>query len=326
MSDRQNAVVVDGLRKRYGDEVALDGLSLTVRQGTVCGLLGPNGAGKTTAVRILATLLRLDEGYAEVGGFDVAKQANEVRYSIGFVGQNAAVDEVLSGYQNLVMFCRLFHLSRPEAQRRANELLDQFRLADARDKPVSAYSGGMKRRLDLAASMVLAPKVLFLDEPTVGLDPRARNEVWEAVREMADHGTSVLLTTQYLDEADRLASQIYVIDTGQVIAEGSPSQLKSRIGGDRIDVVVREPRDLDRAQLVLSRLTSAAPKINIDDRCISIQVSNPAGALQDVVRLFDADGIGLDDLAMRRPTLDDAFLQLTGRRSSRVELSQEVPA
>ncbi|RBI96316.1 daunorubicin/doxorubicin resistance ABC transporter ATP-binding protein DrrA, partial [Micromonospora provocatoris] len=236
----EHAIVAEGLRKRYGDRAALDGFDLRVPPGTVCGLLGPNGAGKTTAVRILATLLRFDAGRAEVAGYDVAGQADRVRHRIGLVGQHPAVDEALSGRENLVIFGRLFHLDRAGARRRATELLDRFGLADAADRPVRTYSGGMRRRLDLAAGMILAPSVLFLDEPTTALDPRGRNEVWEAVRDLVRAGTTVLLTTQYLDEADQLADRVCVLDAGRVIAEGSPDALKSRLGGDRIELVVRD--------------------------------------------------------------------------------------
>jgi ABC-2 type transport system ATP-binding protein len=229
------AIFTQGLRKRYGDVTALDGVDLAVPAGTVCGLLGPNGAGKTTAVRILATLLRPDGGRAEVAGLDVLHQARQVKRRIGLVGQHPAVEEALSGKQNLELFGRLQHLGRAAAARRADELLDQFGLADTGRKPVSAYSGGMRRRLDLAVGLIVTPDVLFLDEPTTGLDPRGRNEVWSAVRSLAAGGTTVLLTTQYLDEADRLAGQIVVLDGGRVIADGTPDELKAAVGGDRVE-------------------------------------------------------------------------------------------
>ncbi len=247
------AVRTEGLAKRYGKTTALDGVDLEVRAGSVVGLLGPNGAGKTTAVRILATLLRPDGGRAEVAGLDVVRQASQVRRRIGLVGQNAAVDEILSGRQNLVMFGRLYHLGRRQAQLRADELLEHFSLADTGSKPVKQYSGGMRRRLDLAASLILAPSVLFADEPTTGLDPRGRNEVWGSIRALVRDGTTVVLTTQYLDEADQLADQICVIDSGRLIAEGSPDRLKSQIGGDRIDVIIRDPDQLAAAASVVSR-------------------------------------------------------------------------
>ncbi|MGA6166245.1 ATP-binding cassette domain-containing protein [Amycolatopsis magusensis] len=314
MSIQEVAVEADGLRKRYGDKRALDGFDLRVPRGSVCGLLGPNGAGKTTSVRILATLVRLDEGRARVGGFDVATEPHRVRRAIGLVGQHAAVDEVLSGYQNLVMFARLHHLEKRAARQRATELLGRFGLADTGNKPVKAYSGGMRRRLDLAASMILAPAVLFLDEPTVGLDPRGRNEVWEAVRELVADGTTVLLTTQYLDEADQLADRIAVIDHGRVIAEGSPAELKSRIGGDRIDVVPHDAADLAKAAEALKRVVGGEPDVDGDTRRISVRVAGHAAALPGVVRALDDAGVRLDDLALRLPTLDEVFLHLTEAR------------
>ncbi|RFU38913.1 ATP-binding cassette domain-containing protein, partial [Actinomadura logoneensis] len=254
------AVLARSLSKRYGDTAALDGLYLAVRAGTVHGLLGPNGAGKSTTVRILATLTRPDGGSARVAGHDVAREPARVRARIGLVGQHTAVDEVLTGRRNLVMFGRLAHLSRRAARARADELLESFGLADAGDRPAGTYSGGMRRRLDLAAGMLLAPDVLFLDEPTTGLDPRARAEVWRAVRGLAGGGTTVLLTTQYLEEADRLADEVSVIDRGRVIASGTPEGLKSELGGDRMDVVVADPGDLPAAAAAVERVTGARPE------------------------------------------------------------------
>ena len=323
MSSREFSVTAEGVRKRYGDQWALDGFDLAVRPGTVHGLLGPNGAGKTTAVRVLATLTRLDEGSARVAGHDVSTEAAAVRSRIGLVGQNAAVDEVLSGEQNLTMFGRLFHLSPRDSRRRAAELLARFGLDEAGRKPVRSYSGGMRRRLDLAASMILAPAVLFLDEPTVGLDPRGRNEVWQAVRTLVSQGTTVLLTTQYLDEADQLASRISVMDHGRVIAEGSPEELKSRIGGDRIDVVLHDARDLGTAVRSLAPLAVAEPAVDEDARLVSVRVADPARALQDVVRTLDDARVPVDDLTLRRPTLDEAFLHLTGAPADAPK--EEVP-
>jgi ABC-2 type transport system ATP-binding protein len=305
------AIRAEGLHKRYGATTALNGFDLAVQAGSVCGLLGPNGAGKTTAVRILSTLLQFDSGRAEVAGFDVLHQATQVRYSIGLVGQHAAVDELLSGRQNLVMFGRLYHLSAAAARRRASELLDQFRLADAADKPVQQFSGGMRRRLDLAASLILSPPVLFLDEPTTGLDPRSRNEVWDAVRALVATGTTVLLTTQYLEEADQLASTICVINDGRVVAEGTPDQLKSTIGGDRIDVVLRHADALPAAAEIIGRVAGAQPEIMADTRRVSAPVQDRIATLTALVRAFDDQGIALDDIALRRPTLDEVFLQLT---------------
>ena len=341
MSSSGSAVLAEGLRKRYRDKrrrgggtAALDGFDLAVPAGTVCGLLGPNGAGKTTALRILATLLRFDGGRAEVAGLDVVRQAAQVRYRIGFVGQHAAVDEILSGRQNLVMFGRLFHLGARAARERADALLAQFGLADTGGKPVRQYSGGMRRRLDLAAGLILAPRVLFLDEPTTGLDPRGRNEVWEAIRALAAGGTTVLLTTQYLDEADQLAGAIAVIDAGRVIAAGTPDQLKSTIGGDRIDVVVHGAGELPAATAVVARVAGVAPDVDPDTRRVSAPVRSRTGALTDLVRALDGAGITPEDVALRRPTLDEVFLRLTGRRSGQPagspeperRVTEEVPA
>ncbi len=305
-------IVTEGLRKRYGDKVALDGVDLTVAAGTVCGLLGPNGAGKTTAVRILTTLLRPDEGRAEVAGFDVRREPHRVRENIGLVGQNAAVDELLSGRQNLELFGRLYHLGAAAARQRATELLDQFGLADTGNKAAKQYSGGMRRRLDLAASLILAPPVLFLDEPTTGLDPRGRAEVWEAVRGLVKQGTTVLLTTQYLDEVDQLADQISVIDNGRVIAEGSPTALKSKLGGDRLDVVLHDAAELDRAVAVVRTVAGTEPEVDRDRRRISVTVTDPLAALGETARALKEEGLGVEDVGLRRPTLDEVFLSLTG--------------
>ncbi|MGH8929635.1 MAG: ATP-binding cassette domain-containing protein [Egibacteraceae bacterium] len=317
------AVVAEGLCKRFGETRALDGFDIAVPAGRVCGLLGPNGAGKTTAVRILTTLLRLDGGRAEVAGFDVARQPAQVRGRIGLLGQQAAVDEVLSGQQNLVMFGRLFHLRRVVARRRAGELLEQFGLSDAADKPVKQYSGGMRRRLDLAASLILAPRVLFLDEPTTGLDPRGRNEVWEAVRSLVAGGTTVLLTTQYLDEADQLADEICVIDAGRVIADGTPDQLKARIGGDRIDVVLHSLGDLASAAAVVGRVAGADAEVEPDARRVSAPVRDRMAALSEVVRALDSADLVVEDVALRRPTLDEVFLHLTGHTGRHAEKAGE---
>ncbi|WP_435107268.1 ATP-binding cassette domain-containing protein [Nocardiopsis synnemataformans] len=317
MNTTGGAITARGLGKRYGNSWALRGFDLAVPAGSVCGLLGPNGAGKTTAVRVLATLLRADEGTARVAGYDVASQGDAVRRSIGLVGQNAAVDEVLSGRQNLEMFGRLYHLGARRAAARADELLERFRLADTGRKPVSAYSGGMRRRLDLAASMILSPPVLFLDEPTVGLDPRGRNEVWNAVRALVAGDTTVLLTTQYLEEADQLADRISVVDSGRVVAEGTPEELKSRLGGDRLDVVLHEAAALDGAAALIGRVTGERPEIEADARRIGVGVRNRVAALTEVVRALEEEGIAVEDVALRRPTLDEVFLHLTGGHEGR---------
>ena len=327
-TEKAVAVHAEGLRKRFGDTEALVGVDLAVPEGGVCGLLGPNGAGKTTTVRILTTLLRFDSGSATVAGADVRREPARVRSLMGLVGQSTAVDEVLSGRQNLTMFGRLYHLDRRTAQRRADELLDQFALDHAGDKPVREYSGGMRRRLDLAASLILAPPVLFLDEPTTGLDPRGRNEVWQSIRELVASGTAVLLTTQYLEEADQLADQISVIDRGRVIADGSPTELKSRLGGDHIDVVVRDAGQLAAAAEIVGRVATAEVERDPDRRLVSAPVSAPASvpagesngaparepmaALTDVVRALADAHIAAEDIALRRPTLDEVFLHLTG--------------
>jgi ABC-2 type transport system ATP-binding protein len=316
-------IITEGLRKRYGDKAALDGVDLTVEAGTVCGLLGPNGAGKTTAVRILTTLLRADGGRASVAGFDVAREPDRVRASIGLVGQHAAVDEALSARQNLELFGRLYHLSRAAARSRATELLDRFALSDTGSKAVARFSGGMRRRLDLAASLILAPRVLFLDEPTTGLDPRGRAEVWAAVRALVAEGTTVLLTTQYLDEADQLADRISVLDEGRVIAAGTPAALKADLGGDRLDVVLHDAADLDPAAATLARVAGAAAETDPDARRISAPVTDPVGALTDAAHALRESGVAVEDIALRRPTLDEVFLHLTGHRAAETE---EVPA
>jgi ABC-2 type transport system ATP-binding protein len=314
VSSSTAAVYAAGMRKRYGDTQALDGVDLAVPPGTVCGLLGPNGAGKTTAVRILATLTRLDGGRAEVAGFDVAREPRQVRRRIGFTGQFAAVDEILTGRQNLTMFGRLFHLDGRAAAVRADELLTRFALSEAADKQAKHYSGGMRRRLDLAASMILAPQVLFLDEPTTGLDPRGRNEVWESVRSLVAGGTTVLLTTQYLDEADQLADRIAVIDHGRVIADDTPGRLKSAIGGDHLDIVLHDAADLPAAARILARVSGAEPETDPENRRVHAPVADRVAALTDVVRTLHDEGVGVADIGLRRPTLDEVFLRLTGHR------------
>ena len=309
-----SAIACEGLCKRFGETTALGGLDLAVPEGAVYGLLGPNGAGKTTAVRVLATLLRPDSGHARVAGFDVARQAAQVRARIGLAGQNAAVDEILSGRQNLVMFGRLCHLPISAARRRADELLGQFALTEAGGKPVRQYSGGMRRRLDLAASFIVTPRVLFLDEPTTGLDPHGRNEVWQTIRTLAGGGTTVLLTTQYLDEADQLADAIAVIAAGRVIAEGTPDELKSLAGGDRIHVVLRAAGDLVPAARLLQARLRTDVRLDQDSRKLSVPVTDRLAALTKIIRSLQEEGITAEDIAVRRPTLDEAFLHLTGQQ------------
>ncbi len=315
MTDGRPAVLAEGLEKSYGKTRALDGLDLRAEEGTVLGLLGPNGAGKTTAVRIFTTLLKPDAGYAEVAGLDVAKRAGELRSHIGLTGQYAAVDEYLTGRENLEMVGRLYHLPKKTARRRADELLERFDLSDAATRLVKGYSGGMRRRLDLAASLVLSPAVLFLDEPTTGLDPRSRLTMWEIIGELVAGGTTLLLTTQYLDEADRLADRIAVVDTGKVIAEGTADQLKARVGGERLELVVSEDKSLGSAARVLGRYAQREDGVRTDPgrRQVGATVEGGARLLAAVVRDLDAAGVQVDDLGLRRPTLDDVFLALTGR-------------
>ncbi|WP_309052117.1 ATP-binding cassette domain-containing protein [Streptomyces sp.] len=313
----EDAILVEGARKRFGEKNALDGLDLRVARGTVHGLLGPNGAGKTTTVRILATLLRHDDGLVRVAGHDVRTEARRVRRRIGLLGQYAALDEELDGRQNLEMFGRLHHLGARGATARAGALLERFGLADTGRTPVKRYSGGMRRRLDLAASLVTDPDVLFLDEPTTGLDPRGRGEVWDSVRSLVGGGTTVLLTTQYLEEADRLADRISVVDRGRVVADGTPDALKTRAGADRIDVVVRDAARLDEAAAVLP-FPAAGTDVDRDRRRISVPVHDRMASLAATVRALEEAGIEAEDVALRRPTLDEVFLRLTGERTAEV--------
>jgi ABC-2 type transport system ATP-binding protein len=312
---RGPAVEAAGLVKRYGETRALDGFDLAVPAGTVCGLLGPNGAGKTTAVRILATLLRPDGGTARVAGADVVREPHEVRRRIGLSGQTPAIDEVLSGRQNLVLFGRLNRLDKASARRRADDLLVRMGLADTGDKAVKHYSGGMRRRLDLAVTLILAPAVLFLDEPTTGLDPRNRSDVWEAIRGLVAGGTTVLLTTQYLDEADRLADQIVVVEAGRVIAKGTPEHLKAQVFGDRLDLLVADGADLAAARDVVARVAAAPPDVDAASRRISAPVSDRVAALASVLPALEEADVAVEDVGMRRATLDDVFLHLTGHRA-----------
>ena len=301
-----------GLVKRYGEVVALDGLDLTVPEGTVLGLLGPNGAGKTTAVRVLTTLLVADEGSASVAGVDVFRDPRGVRERIGLSGQYAAVDEYLTGYENLDMIGRLYRLGRTRARERARELLERFSLTEAGDRPVKTYSGGMRRRLDLAGSLVAAPKVLFLDEPTTGLDPRSRVEMWDVIRELVASGTTLLLTTQYLEEADRLADEIVVIDRGRVIAQGTADELKAQVGGERVEVVVQTAAELAPAREVLTTLAVGEVLVEDHVRRLTAPVSGGGKVLVEALSRLDAAGIEVLDVGLRRPTLDDVFLTLTG--------------
>ena len=316
MSD-SNAITAEGLvkiyRSRKSEVRALDGLDLEVKEGTVLGLLGPNGAGKTTAVRILATLLRPDAGHATVAGFDVVRQAEQLRSVIGLSGQFAAVDENLTGRENLWMFGRLYQLPSPESRRRADELLEQFDLADAADRTVKTYSGGMRRRLDLASALIGRPHLLFLDEPTTGLDPRSRLGMWDVIRGLVREGTTLLLTTQYLEEADELADTIAVVDHGRIIARGTADDLKAEVGGERIEVVVHQRADVARAMAVLSTDVHGAVTLDEHTRKLTVPASGGGAAvLVQVVRDLDAAGIVIDDIGLRRPTLDDVFLALTG--------------
>ncbi|HEX6469302.1 MAG TPA: ATP-binding cassette domain-containing protein [Streptosporangiaceae bacterium] len=303
------AVWAEGLRKRFGTTEALRGVDLEVPRGKVCGLLGPNGAGKTTAVRILTTLALPDEGRARVAGYDVVRDADKVRFRIGLAGQHASIDEKLTGRDNLRMLGRLYHLPERVARARADELLERFGLADAAGRIVKGYSGGMRRRLDLIASLIIAPPVLFLDEPTTGLDPRSRGQIWETIRDLVAEGTTVVLTTQYLDEADQLADDVVVIDHGKVIASGAPDRLKAMIG-NRLDVVVRDAGALERAAAILRTVAGAEPRIDPAARRVSVPVREMV--LTELVRELDRAGIAAEDVALRRPTLDEVFLKLVG--------------
>ena len=308
------SIIAENLVKHYrhGEVKALDGLSLEVEEGTVLSLLGPNGAGKTTTVRILSTLLQPDSGHATVAGIDALKEPAKVRSIIGLSGQYAAVDETLTGWDNLVMFGRLYHLSNAQAQARATELLAQFSLSDDARRPIKTFSGGMRRRLDLAASLIIKPRVLFLDEPTTGLDPRGRQEMWGVIENLVSEGVTLLLTTQYLEEADQLADCIAVVDHGRVIAEGTSDELKNRIGGERIEVIVAES-DITRAAEVMKRISGTEVTIDKGVRRLAATAPKGSQSLLELVRELDAEKIHPLDLALKRPSLDDVFLSLTGR-------------
>jgi ABC-2 type transport system ATP-binding protein len=313
------AILAEGLvkiyRTRKNEVRALDGFDLRVAEGTVLGLLGPNGAGKTTAVRIFSSLLRPDEGRATVAGFDVVRQSDELRAAIGLSGQFAAVDENLTGRENLWMFGRLYQLDRHEATSRTTELLEQFELTDAGDRVVKTYSGGMKRRLDLASALIGRPRLLFLDEPTTGLDPRSRLGMWDVIRSLVREGVTLLLTTQYLEEADELADTIAVVDHGRIIAEGTADELKTQVGGERIEVIVHDRAAIPRAAEVLGRVGEGAVGVDDHTRELTVPTSRGAVALVEVVRDLDAAGVQIDDIGLRRPTLDEVFLALTGHRT-----------
>jgi ABC-2 type transport system ATP-binding protein len=306
------AIYAEGLVKTFGDVRALDGVDLDVPEGSVLGLLGPNGAGKTTAVRVLTTLLQPDSGRAVVAGHDVVRSPVEVRRSIGLSGQFAAVDEYLTGRENLQMVGELYQMSGRAAKARAVELLAQFNLTDAADRPAKTYSGGMRRRLDLAAALVVRPPVMFMDEPTTGLDPRNRMQLWEVIESLVAGGTTLLLTTQYLEEADRLAHDIAVVDHGKVIARGTSDQLKAQTGGERVEVVVHAPDLLATATDLLTSHSKGEATVDRHTRRITVPVAGGAKLLAEIIRELDAHGIEIDDIGLRRPTLDDVFLSLTG--------------
>jgi oleandomycin transport system ATP-binding protein len=310
----EHVIRAEGLKKRFGETQALAGVDLLARRGTILGVLGPNGAGKTTAVRMLATLIKPDEGHAEVGGFDVVKEATQVRRLISLTGQYASVDEALTGVENLVMIARLVGLSRAEAKRRARELLDQFDLSEAGGRAAKTYSGGMRRRLDLAAGLVNDPQVIYLDEPTTGLDPRARNAVWDTVRGLVTDGATVLLTTQHLDEAEALAHQIVVFDRGRVVADGTAEELKEKIGGQTLVVRAQDRARTPEVAEIVARVTGTRPEINEDTGLVTAPLDDPA-SLTTVVRGLDEASIVASELTLRRPSLDEVFLSLTGHHA-----------
>jgi ABC-2 type transport system ATP-binding protein len=320
------AIEAEGLVKVFGRTRALDGIDLQVGAGTILGMLGPNGAGKTTTVRVLTTLLRPDLGTARVAGFDVRTEAAQVRREIGLTGQYAALDESLTGRANLIMVGQLCRMSKKQAKQRAAELLDEFDLTDAADRGVKTYSGGMRRRLDLAASLVARPSILFLDEPTTGLDPRSRVVTWDAVRALTATGTTVLLTTQHLDEADQLADLITVVDHGRVIAEGTSAELKAKVGGERVLITVAAQSDLGAARNVLAGIADGPPQTDPATRTVEAPVDGGARRMPEIVRELDAAGVLLDDLGIRRPSLDDVFLTLTGRAADTAAESEKEAA
>jgi ABC-2 type transport system ATP-binding protein len=311
-----DAILAEGLVKTYGTVRALAGLDVAVPEGSVLGLLGPNGAGKTTCVRILTTLLRPDRGRVRVAGVDVLAHPQRARRLIGLSGQHAAVDEYLTGYENLEMIGRLYHLRRAAARARAHELVERFGLTEAAGRPVKTYSGGMRRRLDLAGALVAAPPVIFLDEPTTGLDPHGRLGMWEVIGERVREGATLLLTTQYLEEADQLADDIVVIDKGIAIAHGTPEALKRQVGGERVEVVLADPTQLEAAATVLKEIGAEPPAVDAVTRTVTVAVARGPAALIEAVRGFDVAGIEPADIAIRRPTLDDVFIKLTGQSAT----------
>jgi ABC-2 type transport system ATP-binding protein len=318
-----DAIVVEGLVKRFGATTALDGVDLTVAEGSVLGLLGPNGAGKTTVVRILTTLLRADAGRVRVAGLDVVDDADAVRASIGLTGQYAAVDEYLTGLENLEMVGRLYRLGKREARARAGELLERFDLTGAADRPAKTYSGGMRRRLDIAASLIARPRILFLDEPTTGLDPRSRLGMWEFIADLADGGTTILLTTQYLEEADRLADRMVVIDRGRVIARGTADELKAQVGGQRLEFTVTTAAVLPDILVRLRGLAVDEPHVDEQARRLSLPVSGGAEVLAEALQRLDGYTADIFDVGLRRPDLDDVFLALTGHAAEETAIQDD---
>jgi ABC-2 type transport system ATP-binding protein len=306
-------ILADGLHKHFGKTHALRGLDVDVQEGTILAMLGPNGAGKTTAVRILTTLTHADAGHAEVAGIDVARHPAAVRRQIGVAGQSASLDELLTGRENLVIVGNLYRLKPSESRRRAEDLLERFELTDAADRMVKTYSGGMRRRLDLAAALIDSPPVLFLDEPTTGLDPRSRLAMWSLIADLAKGGSTLLMTTQYLEEADQLADDIAVVDHGRVIARGTALELKRRVGGERLEVEIGEGQSLDRAAEVLSSLGEEPARVDTDHHRVSVPIVAHDGVLTRAVRALDSAGVHVDDIGFRRPTLDEVFLELTGQ-------------
>lgn len=312
----ENSIEIRGLKKSFGKLVVLDGIDLTVKKGTMLALLGPNGAGKTTVVRILSTLLKPDSGQILVKGFDVVREADKVRQSIGLTGQYAAVDEYLSGRENLEMMGRLYHLGKELSKKRAQELLVQFDLVDAAERPTKTYSGGMRRRLDLAVSLIAVPPIVFLDEPTTGLDPRSRLTMWKVIEDLMKQGTTILLTTQYLEEADKLADQIAVIDHGKVIATGTATELKSRVGSERVEIIIEEEKDFARA---VQLIEGKSVRKNEADRSISISTDGSVKEVKRILDLLDAEKIEIEAMSVHKPSLDDVFMQLTGHSAEKVE-------